>query len=56
MSLRSNVSQLEKKMIAQALERHQWNKARTARELGLSYPTLLTKIRTFKIERRPAHS
>ena len=55
MSLRSNVSQLEKKMIAQALERHQWNKTRTARELGLSYPTLLTKIRTFKIERHPAH-
>jgi len=51
-SLRSNVSQLERTMIAQALERHHWNKARTARELGLSYPTLLTKIRTFKIERR----
>jgi DNA-binding NtrC family response regulator len=51
-NLRSNVSQLERKMIAQALERHHWNKARTARELGLSYPTLLTKIRTFKIERR----
>ena len=50
-SLRSNVSQLERRMIAQALERNRWNKARTARELGLSYPTLLSKIRTFKIER-----
>ncbi len=51
LNLRSNVSELERKMIAQALERHHWNKARTARELGLSYPTLLSKIRTFKIER-----
>jgi len=52
-SLRSNVSMLERRMIEEALERHRWNKARTARELGLSYPTLLTKIRTFRIERRP---
>ncbi|HET7225800.1 MAG TPA: sigma 54-interacting transcriptional regulator [Candidatus Eisenbacteria bacterium] len=51
-SLRSSVSQLEKKMIAEALERHRWNKARAARELGLSYPTLLAKIRTLEIERR----
>jgi two-component system response regulator HupR/HoxA len=51
-SLRSSVSQLEKRMIADALERHRWNKARAARELGLSYPTLLAKIRTLEIERR----
>jgi len=39
-------------MIEEALERNRWNKARVARELGLSYPTLLTRIRTLKIERR----
>ena len=39
-------------MIAEALDRCRWNKARTARELGLSYPTLLSKIRTLQIERR----
>jgi DNA-binding NtrC family response regulator len=50
-SLRSNVAQLEKKMIAEALERNRWNKARTARDLGLSYPTLLAKIRSFRLER-----
>jgi Nif-specific regulatory protein len=50
-SLRSNVGELEKRMIADALERHDWNKARAARELGLSYPTILSKIRTFRIER-----
>jgi transcriptional regulator with GAF, ATPase, and Fis domain len=50
-SLRSNVSRLERKMVAQALERHGWNKARAARELGLSYPTLLAKIRVYSLER-----
>ena len=50
-SLRSNVAQLERKMVAEALERNRWNKARTARDLGLSYPTLLAKIRVFKLER-----
>jgi transcriptional regulator with PAS, ATPase and Fis domain len=52
--LKSNIAQLERKMIAEALERGRWNKARAARELGLSYPTLLTKIRTLHIERRRA--
>jgi transcriptional regulator with GAF, ATPase, and Fis domain len=51
-ALRSNVAQLEKRMIGEALERVRWNKARAARELGLSYPTLLSKIRTLKIERK----
>jgi transcriptional regulator with GAF, ATPase, and Fis domain len=52
--LRSNVAELEKRMIAEALEGCRWNKARAARQLGLSYPTLLSKIRTLKIERRRA--
>jgi Nif-specific regulatory protein len=51
-SLRSNVIDLEKRMIAEALEACRWNKARAARQLGLSYPTLLSKIRTLKIERK----
>ena len=51
-SLRSNIVELEKKMIGETLDRVRWNKARAARELGLSYPTLLSKIRTLQIERR----
>jgi transcriptional regulator with GAF, ATPase, and Fis domain/tetratricopeptide (TPR) repeat protein len=51
-ALRSSVALLERRMIAEALERVRWNKARASRELGLSYPTLLAKIRTLKIERR----
>jgi transcriptional regulator with PAS, ATPase and Fis domain len=50
-TLRSNISVLERRMIADALERHDWNKARAARELGLSYPTMLSKIRLLKIEK-----
>jgi Nif-specific regulatory protein len=50
-TLRSNVAQLERRMVAEALERNRWNKARTARDLGLSYPTLLAKIRGFRLER-----
>jgi DNA-binding NtrC family response regulator len=46
------VAQLERRLIAEALERHRWNKARVARELGLSYPTLLSRIRGLSIERR----
>jgi Nif-specific regulatory protein len=51
-SLRTNVSMLERRMIEEGLDRNRWNKARVARELGLSYPTLLAKIRTLRIERR----
>jgi transcriptional regulator with GAF, ATPase, and Fis domain len=53
-TLRSNISDLERRMIADALERYDWNKARAARELGLSYPTMLSKIRLLKIEKAGA--
>ena len=49
-TLRSTVSELEKQVIAEALERHHGNKSSVARELGLSYPTLLGRIRTFGLE------
>ncbi len=49
-TLRSSVSELEKRVIADALERCHGNKARVARELGLSYPTLLGRIRTYGLE------
>ena len=49
-TLRSNVSELEKQMIAGALARHRGNKARVARELGVSYPTLLNRIRAYRLE------
>lgn len=55
LSLKSSISQLERRMIAEALEKNRWNRARAARELGLSYPTLLAKIRLLAIGRRDSH-
>jgi transcriptional regulator with GAF, ATPase, and Fis domain/Tfp pilus assembly protein PilF len=49
-TLRSSVSELEKRMIIEALDRFHGNKARVARELGLSYPTLLGRIRSYGLE------
>jgi len=49
-TLRKSVSELERRMIAEALERYHGNKARVARELGLSYPTLLGRIRAYGLE------
>jgi transcriptional regulator with GAF, ATPase, and Fis domain/uncharacterized protein HemY len=51
-TLRSEVAKVERRMIAQALERHSWNKLQAARELSLSYPTLLQKIKLFHLDRR----
>jgi DNA-binding NtrC family response regulator len=51
-TLRSEVAKVERRMIAQALERHNWNKLQAARELSLSYPTLLQKIKLFHLDRR----
>jgi Nif-specific regulatory protein len=53
-TLRHSVGQLERQMIGESLERHRGNKARVARELGLSYPTLLAKIRLHQLEARRA--
>ena len=51
-TLRAEVAKVERRMIAQALERHNWNKLQAAKELSLSYPTLLQKIKLFHLDRR----
>lgn len=51
-SLRSEVAKVERRLISQALERHNWNKLQAAKELSLSYPTLLQKIKLFRLDRR----
>ncbi len=51
-TLRVEVAKVERRVIAQALERHNWNKVQAAKELSLSYPTLLQKIKTFRLDRR----
>src|SRR6185436_15646056 len=49
-TLRRSVSELERQLISEALDRCHGNKARVARELGLSYPTLLSRIRSYGLE------
>lgn len=49
-SLRVRVRDLERALIAESLARHRGNKSKVARELGLSYPTLLGRIRTYRLE------
>jgi transcriptional regulator with PAS, ATPase and Fis domain len=51
-TLRAEVAKVERRLIAQALERHNWNKVQAAKELSLSYPTLLQKIKLFRLDRR----
>ncbi len=48
-SLRAEVSLLEKRMITEALNETEWNRSTTARMLGISYPSLLAKIKSFNL-------
>ena len=51
-TLKMEVAKVERKLISQALERSSWNKLKAARELSLSYPTLLQKIKLYQLDRR----
>ena len=48
-TLRDRIEKLEQKAILEALERNEWNKSRTAVQLGISYPNLLSKIKRYNI-------
>jgi transcriptional regulator with AAA-type ATPase domain/tetratricopeptide (TPR) repeat protein len=43
------VRELERKIVSDALGRNEWNRKAAAAELGISYPTLLKKIRDYGI-------
>jgi DNA-binding NtrC family response regulator/tetratricopeptide (TPR) repeat protein len=43
------VRELEKRAISETLSRCSWNRSAAAREMGISYPTLLKKIRQYGI-------
>lgn len=53
-SLRDEVARTERRVIGDALGRNHWNKLRVARELKISYPCLLKKIRDLGLERPAA--
>jgi len=52
-NLRGQVLTLERRLIREALDRHEWNRSAAARELGISYPSLLSKIRLFELNPPP---
>lgn len=47
--LKELVGELERHVIASRLEKLGWNRAEAARQLKISYPTLLQKIRLYKL-------
>ena len=46
-TLPDKVRDLEKRMVSEALKRNEWNRKAAAADLGISYPTLLKKIRDY---------
>ncbi|HER44094.1 MAG TPA: hypothetical protein ENO08_06510, partial [Candidatus Eisenbacteria bacterium] len=48
-SLPGMIRELEKRAITDTLARCSWNRSAAAREMGISYPTLLKKIRDYHI-------
>jgi two-component system response regulator PilR (NtrC family) len=48
--LRTQVRCLERHLVLEALEECQWNRTQASKRLGISYPTLLQKIRAFGLE------
>jgi transcriptional regulator with PAS, ATPase and Fis domain len=51
-SLRDEIAITERRVIGEALNKNQWNKSRAARDLKISYPCLLKKIKELGLERR----
>jgi transcriptional regulator with GAF, ATPase, and Fis domain len=49
MSLPDRIQDLEKRIISESLIRNGWNRSLAASELGISYPTILKKIRDYNL-------
>ena len=49
LSLPDRIKDLEKRIVSESLIRNGWNRSLAAKELGISYPTILKKIRDLKI-------
>ena len=50
LNLRRQVEELEKQLVVEALEQCEWNRTAASRSLGISYPTLLQKIKKYDLE------
>ncbi|KIX10884.1 acetoacetate metabolism regulatory protein AtoC [Dethiosulfatarculus sandiegensis] len=53
--LRKAMAQLERRLILQALEKHNWNRSRTATALGLPRKTLFRKMQKLNIKTQQEH-
>jgi len=47
LKLQDRLGRLERELVEKALRACQWNRSQASRELGISYPTLLQKIRKY---------
>ena len=50
--MKNAIAKLEKQMIAQALKEENWNKTKVAKKLGISRAALVSKVKSYKIERK----
>ncbi|MBM4116544.1 tetratricopeptide repeat protein [bacterium] len=50
LNLKRQVGELERQLLVEALEQAEWNRTRACRSLGISYPTLLQKIRKYDLD------
>ncbi len=49
-TLKEKICEIERTEILDSLRRNSWNKSRSASELGISYPNLLSKIKLYNIQ------
>jgi DNA-binding NtrC family response regulator/tetratricopeptide (TPR) repeat protein len=54
LNLRKRVEKVEAQTIAKALSLHSWNKTKVAKTLGISYPSLLKKIKSYGLRQTQA--
>jgi DNA-binding NtrC family response regulator len=52
--LRQDLEAYERKYLLAALELHKWNRAQTARDLGISYRTICYKIERLHLSPPPS--
>ena len=50
--MKSAIAKLERQMIAQTLKEENWNKTKAAKKLGISRAALVSKVKSYKIERK----
>ena len=44
------VGELERQLVVEALQQCDWNRTQASKSLGISYPTLLQKIRKYDLD------